>query len=142
MPPFIQRNTFRVVMSEVDVAQIHFTAVHRWMDRGLSEWLAAVGHPFTALLADGVGVPIVETRCRFHARILLDDIVTLETAIGNIGRTSFRSFHAVRRDGELAAEGELTHVMIERAGRTPIPVPAWLREHSVADWDPVGERLS
>ena len=60
MPHHVRRATFRVVMSEVDVAQIHFTAVHRWMDRGLSEWLAEVGHPFTRLLEEGPGIPIVE----------------------------------------------------------------------------------
>ena len=69
-------------MAEVDVAQIHFTAVHRWMDRGLSEWLAEVGHPFTALLETGPGIPIVESRCSFVGRILLDDVIDQRSEIG------------------------------------------------------------
>ena len=70
MAAYIHRRTFRVVMSEVDVAQIHFTNAFRWMDRGLSEWLAEIGHPFTSVLETGPGIPIVDARCAFLGRIL------------------------------------------------------------------------
>jgi acyl-CoA thioesterase FadM len=107
---------FLVVMSEVDVAQIHFTAVHRWMDRGLSEWLVEVGHPFTRLLEEGPGIPIVET-----------------TEIGGVGRTSFRSRHVFSRAGEVMARGELIHVCVDRRTRETVPVPGWLRDAAVPD---------
>jgi acyl-CoA thioester hydrolase len=135
MPPHVRRATFRVVMSEVDVAQIHFTAVHRWMDRGLSEWLAEVGHPFTRLLEEGPGIPIVESRCEFLGRIMLDDVIDQRTAIGGVGRTSFRSRHVFERAGEVVARGELVHVCVERETRETVPVPAWLREVAEADAD-------
>jgi len=125
--------TFPVVMSEVDVAQIHFTAVHRWMDRGLSEWLAEVGHPFTRLLREGPGIPIVETRCSFAGRIMLDDLIEQRTEIGGVGNTSFRSRHVFRRAGELMARGELIHVCVDRETRETVPVPEWLRELAVED---------
>ncbi|WP_217922593.1 acyl-CoA thioesterase [Miltoncostaea oceani] len=131
MPPHVRRATFRVVMSEVDVAQIHFTAVHRWMDRGLSEWLAEVGHPFTRLLEEGPGIPIVEARCSFLGRIMLDDVIEQSSDVGGIGRTSFRSRHVFTRDGEVVARGELVHVCVDRETRATVPVPGWLRE--VAD---------
>ncbi len=131
MPPHVRHMTFRVVMSEVDVAQIHFTAVHRWMDRGLSEWLADVGHPFTRLLEEGPGIPIVEARCSFLGRIMLDDVIEQSSDVGDIGRTSFRSRHVFRRDGEVVARGELVHVCVDRVTRATVPVPGWLRE--VAD---------
>lgn len=115
------------------MAQIHFTALYRWMDRGLSEWLAAVGHSFTRLVEEGPGIPIVEARCRFLARVRLDDELVLRTWIAGIGRTSFRSRHAFRRDGELVADGELVHVCVERVSRATVPVPAWLREHELPE---------
>lgn len=125
--PHIRRETRRIVMAEVDVSQIHFTAMYRWMDRGLSEWLADVGWSFTLLLREGVGIPIVDSRCRFDRRILLDDIITIETSVGGIGTTSFRSRHRFLRGEELCAEGELVHVCIERGDRSPVPVPDWIR---------------
>jgi YbgC/YbaW family acyl-CoA thioester hydrolase len=130
---YIHRRTFRVVMSEVDVAQIHFTNVFRWMDRGLSEWLAEIGHPFTRVLETGPGIPIVDARCVFLGRILLDDVIEQTTEVGGIGRTSFRSRHVFARDGESVAEGELVHVCVDRETRATVPVPEWLRERAVID---------
>lgn len=128
-------STFRIVMAEVDAAQIHFTAMHRWMDRGLSTWLAEVGHPFSALLAEGPGIPIVESRARFLERVLLDDQIELTTSVGGIGHTSFRSRHRFRRDGVLAVDGELVHVCVDRETRETVPVPDWIRKAAV----PLGE---
>ena len=129
----IRRETRRIVMSEIDVSQIHFTTAYRWMDRGLCEWLADLDWPFTRLLEEGVGIPIVESRCRFLERILLDDMITIETSVGGVGTTSFRSHHRFLRGDELCAEGELVHVCIEREGRTPVPVPAWIRAAATPD---------
>jgi len=133
MAAHVHTARFRVVMSEVDVAQIHFTAVHRWMDRGLSEWLAEVGHPFTRLLEEGPGIPIVETRCSFVGRILLDDMIDQRTEVGGVGTTSFRSRHTFTRAGETMARGEFVHVCVERETRATVPVPGWLRDLAVED---------
>lgn len=132
MAAHIHRRTFRVVMSEVDAAQIHFTNIFRWMDRGFSEWLAEIGHPFTSILETGPGVPIVDARCSVQGRILLDDMIEQATEVGGIGRTSFRSRHTFTRGGEAVAHGELVHVCVDRRTRETVPVPGWLRERAVA----------
>lgn len=133
MAPYVHRHDFRIVMAEVDMAQIHFTAMYRWIDRGWNEWLAAIGHPFTVLLEEGPGIPIVDSRCRFLARVLLDDQLTLRTWVSGVGRTSFRSLHRFTRDGELVVDGELVHVCVDRATRETVPVPGWLREQALSD---------
>lgn len=133
MAAHIHERTFRVAMAEVDVAQIHFTALHRWIDRGMSEWLAEIGHPFTRLLDEGPGVPIVNITTRIGGRILLDDLVTQRTWIGAAGRSSFRSRHRFLRGAEVMAESELVHVCVDRATRETVPVPDWLRVHVVDD---------
>jgi acyl-CoA thioester hydrolase len=118
-------------MSEVDAAQIHFTNAFRWMDRGLSEWLAEIGHPFTSVLETGPGIPIVDARCAFHGRILLVEVIEQATEVGGFGRSSFRSRHTFTRDGETVARGELVHVCVDRETRETVPVPGWLRERAV-----------
>jgi acyl-CoA thioester hydrolase len=131
--PHLHTDRFRIVMGEVDVAQIHFTAIYRWMDRALSEFLAAIGHPFTRILEEGPGIPIVDARCRFLKRLHLDDEVALHTWVTGIGRTSFRTRHHFLRDDLLAADGELVHVCVNRATRETVPVPDWLREAAFPD---------
>jgi acyl-CoA thioester hydrolase len=120
-------------MSEVDVAQIHFTNAFRWMDRGLSEWLAEIGHPFTSILETGPGIPIVDARCSFLGRIMLDDVIDQATEIGGIGRTSFRSRHVFARGDDVVARGEMVHVCVDRDTRQTVPVPDWLLEREVFD---------
>jgi acyl-CoA thioester hydrolase len=134
MPPHVHRSTQRVVMNEVDVSQIHFTMLYRRMDRAVCEWLAEVGRPFQRLIAEGLGTPIVDTRCRIIGRVLLDDELTITTAVAEIGTTSFRTKHAFTRGAEPMAEGELVHVCIDRSDRRPIPVPGWLRDLAVPSW--------
>jgi YbgC/YbaW family acyl-CoA thioester hydrolase len=133
MGGYIHERTFRVAMAEVDVAQIHFTALHRWIDRGLSEWLAEVGYPFTRLLAEGPGVPIVNITTRIAGRILLDDMITHRTWVGAAGRTSFRTRHRFTRGHELMAESELVHVCVDRVTRETLTVPGWVHDNVVDD---------
>ena len=135
MEPHTHTQAFRVVMAEVDPSQIHFTAVYRWMDRGVSEWLAEIGRPFTRILDEGPGIPIVDSRCAFLGRIMLDDEIVLRTTVGGVGRTSFRSRHEFSRAGEPMARGELVHVCVNRATRETVPVPDWLRERAILEED-------
>jgi YbgC/YbaW family acyl-CoA thioester hydrolase len=125
--PHVHTETHRIVMSEVDVAQIHFVTFSRWIDRSLSEWLAEIGMPFTRLLEVGPGIPIVDSHLSIRRRVMLDDIITIRTWVGDIGRTSFRSLHEFTRDGDLVAEAQLVHVCVDRATREPVPVPEWIR---------------
>ena len=99
------------------------------------EWLAEIGRPFTRILAEGPGIPIVDSRCTFLGRIMLDDEIVLTTTVGGIGRTSFRSRHQFARASEVVARGELVHVCVDRATRAPVPVPGWLRERAGPDED-------
>ena len=131
--PHIHIETHRIVMAEVDVAQIHFVTFYRWIDRSFSEWLAEVGRPFTRLLDEGPGIPIVDTHLAIRRRVMLDDLITITTSVGGIGRTSFRSRHAFSRDGEVVAEGELVHVCVDRATRETVTVPGWLRDVATPD---------
>lgn len=110
------------------MAQIHFTTLFRWMDRGLNEWLVESGHSFTRILEEGPGIPVVDANVSISQRIMLEDEIEIRTWLGGIGTTSFRSFSVFRRDGEVAARGHLVHVCVDRESREAVPVPDWLRE--------------
>lgn len=135
--PFVHTHAFRLVMAEVDVAQIHFTNLFRWMDRGLSEWLGEVGHPFTWLLQEGPGIPVVDVHLEIKGRMMLDDQLLLTTWMAAPRNSSFRSRHRFTRDGQLMAEGEVVHVCVDRETRETVSVPTWLRELAADDdWRP------
>lgn len=133
--PYIHVVPRRIVMAEVDVAQIHFTTFFNFMDRGLTEWLGEIGHSFTRILEEGPGIPIVSVGLDIQRRVHLDDVIVVETAVGAVGRSSFRSRHLFRRGEEEVARGHLVHVCVDRTTRETQPVPDWIRRRAVFDAD-------
>jgi acyl-CoA thioester hydrolase len=115
-------------MADMDVARLHFSAPARWMDRAFCAWLIEVGQPLSTLLEGGLGVPIVDLRCRFLARVGLDDVLDVTARLAEVGATSFRTRYEFARAGEPIVEGELVHVCVDRATGQPTSAPAWLRE--------------
>lgn len=127
--PYVHRVERQIVMSEVDVSQIHFSTLIRHMDRGLSEWLMQIDHPFQWVLEHGPGIPIVNVNLDIGERLHLDDILVVITSVGGFGRSSFKSRHVFERNDVEVARGELTHVCVNRQTRESVPAPDWLREH-------------
>jgi acyl-CoA thioesterase FadM len=72
---------------------------------------------------------VVDARCSYMGRVLLDDIITIRTHLSEAGRSSFRVRHEFRRDEDVVAEGVLIHVCVDRGTRATVPVPDWLRAH-------------
>jgi acyl-CoA thioesterase FadM len=115
-------------MGDVDVARLHFGAPARWMDRAFCAWLVEIGRPLSTLIHDGIGVPIVDLRCRFLSRVDLDDVLQVTARLAGVGTTSFRTRYEFSRAGEPVVHGELVHVCIDRATGRPTPAPPWLRD--------------
>ena len=89
--------------------------------------------PSRACSRSGPGIPIVETRCAFAGRIMLDDVIDQTTEIGGVGRTSFRSRHVFTRDGEVMAARRARPRVRRPRTRETVPVPDWLRARAVPD---------
>jgi acyl-CoA thioester hydrolase len=95
------------------------TAVNRFLiDRGV---LRIDASPVIGL--------VVETGCRYFAPIAFPDSVEVGVRVAHLGTSSVRYELAVFRPGEDAAsaEGHFVHVYVDRATRTPTPLPAELR---------------
>src|SRR3954454_13088658 len=78
---------------------------------------------------DFAGYPSVATRARFLIPSSFGDDVVIESAITEIGRSSFSLTHRLTKDGALAVEGFDTRAWVVRApsrpgGLRPVPLPA------------------
>ena len=56
------------------------------------------------------GIPLVETRARFLLPTRFGDDVTIESTVTELRRSSFSIRHHLRKDGELAVDGNETRV--------------------------------
>jgi acyl-CoA thioester hydrolase len=104
-----------------------------YFDTSMTElWRAAYGS-YQAMLDRGVDMVLAEARLRFRRPARFDDELELAVVVTHLGRTSFRTQHTASCGGELVAEGELRHVLVDRRTVAKTPLPDWLRD-GIAPW--------
>jgi acyl-CoA thioester hydrolase len=104
-----------------------------YFDTSMTElWRAAYGS-YHAMLDRGVDMVLAEARLRFRRPARFDDELALAVLVTHLGRTSFRTQHTASCAGELVAEGELRHVLVDRQTVAKTPLPDWLRD-GLAPW--------
>ena len=72
---------------------------------------------------------VVSTRCDYHSSLAFPQTVHAGLRVEHLGRSSVRYALGLFADDQplAAAEGEFTHVYVDRATRKPVELPAALR---------------
>jgi acyl-CoA thioester hydrolase len=80
-------------------------------------------------LASPVVGLVVETHCTYFDSLAFPDAVEVGLRVDHVGRSSVRYALGVFKAGEdrAAAQGDFTHVYVDRASRRPVEVPGRLR---------------
>jgi 4-hydroxybenzoyl-CoA thioesterase len=68
---------------------------------------------------DIVGIPLVDVSARFILPSVFGEVVTIESSVAEIGRSSFRMLHRLLKDETLAVEGRETRVWVGRDPNDP-----------------------
>ncbi len=114
----------RLTYADVDRVQFFFANYYHWMDRGLAELLANAGLDRSKAYDQGFGFPVVESGCKYLARALVDQHLTVTTTFQSMSQRSFRLGHIFRHDdGSIAAEGFTQHVCVNVHEMKPREVP-------------------
>ena len=73
---------------------------------------------------------VAETMCRFFASLSFPDVLDVGMKVARLGTSSVTYEIAVfaRGDELAAAAGHFVHVYVDRATRTPVPVPQKIRD--------------
>ncbi|MBV9414547.1 MAG: acyl-CoA thioesterase [Solirubrobacterales bacterium] len=124
--PLVHR--VRVRYGECDLQGIVFNAHYlSYFDTSITElWRAACGS-YQAMLDRGVDIVLAEARLRFLKPARFDDELSLAIAVTHMGTTSVLTRHTASCAGELVAEAELRHVLVDRQTVAKTPLPDWLR---------------
>ena len=120
-------HTLRVRYGECDLQGIVFNAHYlNYFDTSITElWRSACGS-YQAMLDRGVDIVLAEAQLLFRAPARFDDELTLAVAVTHIGNTSVRTRHTASCAGNLVAEGDLRHVLVNRVTVAKTPLPDWL----------------
>ena len=117
--------------SDVDVSGIiRWGTYVRFVEMAETELFRAAGFPYATLWDRlDIWLPRVQFHLDYRNPARLDELLDIEIWVGRIGRSSIRLEFAVKKpDGDLAAEGYLVIVSIDRKNAKSVDVPKLLLE--------------
>lgn len=122
----VSETTIRVRYAETDQMGVVYHANYLvWFEVGRVEFLRQLGFSYKDMeQQDGRHIAVVDARCRYKAPARYDDEVIVRTHLKNVRESLVHFGYELMRasDGTLLAEGETTHVVIDRdMKKHPIP---------------------
>lgn len=119
----------RVYYEDTDAGGIVFYANYlKFMERGRTEWLRALGFDQSRMARDSRHVFVVaglDMKYRKPAR--LDDLITIRSRVTRVGRASIHFAQRAERSGELLAEGNIQVCCVDADSLKPAELPPELR---------------
>ena len=119
----------RVYYEDTDAAGIVYYANYfRFLERGRTELLRALGHDQNALMKEGIAFAVRSASAEFLKPAKLDDLLTVETGIAALGRAQLTFVQRIRRDTEVLLDAKIRVACIDPAAGRPIRMPRILHE--------------
>lgn len=119
----------RVYYEDTDAAGIVYYANYlRYIERGRTEFLRALGHDQNVLMKEGVAFAVRAVSADYLKPAVLDDLLTIETAIASLGRAQMVFVQRVLRGTELLLEAKVRVACIDPVRGKPIRMPDAIRD--------------
>ena len=127
--------TFRVRYAETDqMGVVYYANYLIWFEIGRTEFCRRRGFEYRDMeQQDGLFIIVAEASCRYKSSAHYDDEIEVRTCLRAVRKRLLVFGYEVYRssDGNLLAEGETTHVIVDREGR-PTALPEKYRERFAA----------
>ena len=109
----------RVLFADTDALGIVYYANYlRYFEIGRAEFFREFVRPFPEYIAADQYLIVLEAHCAYKKPARYDQVLTIETTLGEVGRVRLRVDYAIRDPaGELLAEGYTTHTVTDSGGR-------------------------
>lgn len=114
----------RVYYEDTDAAGVVYYANYlKFAERARTEWLRHLGIEQEKMLAEqGVGFVVGGVQVRYHKPARLDELLTVESHLQQIGKVRMSMRQIVRRDSEILATLDVEIVCVNRAF-APVRLP-------------------
>jgi acyl-CoA thioester hydrolase len=119
----VSQTRIRVRYAETDqMGVVYYANFFIWFEIGRVELLRQLGFQYKEMETDDdCHIPVVEATCRYKSPARYDDELLLETTVLALRRTvikfGYRLFRTENEAQTLLAEGETTHVTVNRSMR-------------------------
>ena len=128
-PPFKHQMNVRVYYEDTDMGGVVFYANYlKYMERGRTEWLRALGVNQSDLAAsEQRGFMVVRVDVRYISPARLDDLLQIESEVTRMGRASLHFAQSVSRNGELIAQSNIQVCCVETVNMRVAAIPESVR---------------
>jgi acyl-CoA thioester hydrolase len=111
----------RVRYAETDgMGIVYYANYLTWFEVARTDWLRQLGASYRELeQREGVYLPVVEARCRYHKPARYDDVIEIRTMASRPSRAQIRFDYELWRldDRDLLARGSTWHVAVNVQGK-------------------------
>src|SRR5689334_16464381 len=121
---------FRVRYSETDQMGVVYHAEYLvWCEVGRTDFIRALGLPYSELERRGTALAVAEASIRYHAPARYDDVVRVETRLVEVRSRAITFEYLIRHgeSGERLATAKTLLVSLDAQGK-PTPIPRDVRE--------------
>lgn len=128
-PVFKHRMDVRVYYEDTDMGGVVFYANYlKYMERGRTEWLRALGVNQSELAAtEQRGFMVVSVDVRYISPARLDDLLLIESEVTRMGRASLHFAQSVFRRGELITQSNIQVCCVETVNMRVAAIPESVR---------------
>lgn len=128
-PHFKHQFDVRVYYEDTDMGGVVFYANYlKYMERGRTEWLRALGVNQSALAAqEQRGFMVVRVDVRYLSPARLDDLLQIESEVTRMGRASLHFLQSVWRNGELIVQSNIQVCCVETVNMRVAAIPKSIR---------------
>ncbi len=125
--PFSHR--LRVRHADTDLqGHVFFGSYYTFLDEALMALLRWLGFSWQQLADRGLEFYYVESHCNYLTPCYAEDELDIRVGFDKLGSSSLRSWMTITRpDGQIAARGSITAVMVAAESGRATPLPADLR---------------
>jgi len=124
----IFQHDFRVRYAETDRMGVSYYAHYFvWFEMGRAEYFRSLEVAYGQYEEKGIFLPVVEAFARYFQSTTYDDLLTIQVAVSELGKTSMKFVYRILNQAkQKVAEGHTVHAFVDRS-RKPIRVPEEIR---------------
>ncbi len=108
------RTELRVIYGDTDqMGVVYYANYLRWFEAGRNEFIRARGLTYREVEERfRLMLPVVEAHAVYRAPARYDDVVAVETSLGDVRRASARFDYRIVRGGEVLVTGHTVHACV------------------------------
>jgi acyl-CoA thioester hydrolase len=128
MKPYVTE--YRVIYADCDPFDVMYYANYLTLfERGRTEFFRDMGLAYREISERGIFTPVTEAHCNYIKSVRYDDLLQIETTIGELRKASIRIAHEIYRKEPrtLLAKGYTVLAFVNREVKIQ-PVPVDIRQ--------------